>query len=335
MLRLLPRPTFGPLAARRARLLGRRAAPAALDLLGSTSDTDWRVGEPLDGRGYASVFAVHHGDDSPALLKATDTERGHAELQREVDALAALHADARLGSWARMLPRTLATGGVDDLHFVLESRLPGSDVLKQAAGAERDRLVDRALDAIGELQTRTATVAPIGDDDLDRWVRDPAGHLRAVLPARARSVLDRVEGELVDALRGRHVARGWVHGDFNAANVLADRGRISGIVDWDTAEPDGLIVVDATMMLLWSNDARGPELGHQVRHGLTGPRDLTEVVAEVRRRHGGEELDVRTAVLLVWLRHVGANLADDAGYAANPVWMHRNVRAVLRSLDRM
>jgi hypothetical protein len=112
MLRLLPRPTFGPLSARRSRALGRRAAPAAMALLGSGSAADWRLGEPLDGRGYASVFPVRHGHDSAALLKATDTGRGRAELQREVDALAALHADARLDGWADLLPRTLATGAM-------------------------------------------------------------------------------------------------------------------------------------------------------------------------------------------------------------------------------
>jgi hypothetical protein len=95
-----------------------------LALLGGAPARDWRVGEPLAGRGYASVFAVHHGLDSPALLKATDTERGHAELQREVDALAALHADTRLDGWTDLLPRTLAVGDVGDVHFVLESRRP-------------------------------------------------------------------------------------------------------------------------------------------------------------------------------------------------------------------
>ena len=37
-------------------------------------------------------------------------------------------------------------------------------------------------------------------------------------------------------------------------------------------------------------------------------------------------------LLLTWLRHVGGNLADSTRYAANPVWMHRNVRAVLQGL---
>ena len=41
--------------------------------------------------------------------------------------LAALHADARLGPWARLVPRTLDVGDVDGLYFVLESRLPGAD----------------------------------------------------------------------------------------------------------------------------------------------------------------------------------------------------------------
>ena len=109
---------------------------------------------------------------------------------------------------------------------------------------------------------------PIGDDEIERWVRDPAAHVRAALPRKMRSVLDRVEDELVGALRHRQVARGWVHGDFNAANVLVDGGRISGIVDWDTADPDSPVVIDAAMLLLWQNDARGPELGQQVLHGL-------------------------------------------------------------------
>jgi aminoglycoside phosphotransferase len=334
MLRLLPRPTFGPFAARRTRALGRRAAPAALALLGGAPTNGWRVGEPMEGRGYAGVFAVHHGRDSPALLKATDTDRGRAELQREMDTRAALHADARLDGWSDLVPRTLAAGDVDDVHFVLESCLPGSDVRTLPAGAERDLMVNRALDAIVELQSRTADVQPVGDDEIGRWVRGPAAHVRATLPRKMHPVLNRVEDELVVALRHRQIARGWVHGDFNAANVLVDRGRVSGIVDWDTADPDSPVVIDAAMLLLWQNDSRGPELGQQVLHGLATPGRLAEVVADVQRRRGGEELDVRTVLLLIWLQHVGSNLADNVHYAANPVWMHRNIRAVLHGLER-
>ena len=122
----------------------------------------------------------------------------------------------------------------------------------------------------------------------------------------------------MDALRHRQVARGWVHGDFNAANVLVDGGRVSGIVDWDTADPDSPVVIDAAMLLLWQNDSRGPELGQQVLDGLASPGRLAEVVADVQRRHGGEEIDVRTVLLLIWLQHVGANLAENVRLRREP-----------------
>jgi hypothetical protein len=50
---------------------------------------------------------------------------------------------------------------------------------------------------------------------------------------------------------------------------------------------------------------------------------------------GGEHLAVRTVLLLGWLRHVAGNLVDSTRYAANPVWMHRNVRTVLQRLHRV
>jgi hypothetical protein len=61
---------------------------------------------------------------------------------------------------------------------------------------------------------------------------------------------------------------------------------------------------------------------------------VAEVVGRMVRQAGGPELPVRPLVLLTWLRHVGGNLADSTRYAANPVWMRRNVRAVLEGLRR-
>ena len=127
-------------------------------MLGVTNAAGWRLGEPLDGRGYTSVFAVRHECVSPALLKATDTDRGCAELQREVDVLAALHSDPRLDGWTELIPRTLAVGDADGVHFVVESRLPGSDLRTVPVGVERNRMLNRAVDAVVELQSRTAAV---------------------------------------------------------------------------------------------------------------------------------------------------------------------------------
>jgi aminoglycoside phosphotransferase len=330
---MIPRPTFGPLAGRRSRALARRAAPAALALLGVAGAGGWRLGEPFDGRGDTSVFAVRDDGGSPALLKASATRQGRLQLERQVEVLAALHADDRLGTWARLVPRTVGVGDVDGVRVVLESRLPGKDP-RGTPAAGRSQVASLALEAIAELQARTSAVAPVDEATVDRWVHRPATYVRAVVRGDHRLALDRLEAELAAALAGREVARSWVHGDFNRTNVLLDEGRVSGIVDWCEAEPDGLVGADAVTLLISERMLDGSELGQVLLRWLDEPGPVADVVAAMQRDRGGDQLDIRTMLLLSWLRHVAANLADSTRYAANPVWMHRNVRAVLQGLSR-
>jgi Phosphotransferase enzyme family len=328
----IPRPTFGPLAGLRSRALAQRAAPAVFARLGAQAG-GWCLGEPLAGRGDTCVFAVRDGAGSPALLKATATRQGRRQLDRQVDVLAALHADPRVGPWARLVPRTLYTGEVDDLRVVVEARLPGGD----SRGVDQPRVLSAALAAIEELQERTAGVAPVDAATLDRWVHRPAAQVRAVVRGAHRAALDGLEAELGAALGGHAVARAWVHGDYNRTNVLfhAEDGRadeVSGVVDWTEGEPDGLVGADAITLLLWEPILAGGELGPVLLERLADPGPVAAAVTRAQRRVGGPELPIRVMLLLSWLRHVGGNLADSTRYAANPVWMRRNVRTVLAGL---
>jgi aminoglycoside phosphotransferase len=331
LLRGMPRPTFGPWTERRSRARVRRVAPKALALLDGGAG-HWRLGAPLDGRGGTSVVAVDDGGGRRALLKVAGTRQGRRQLARQADVLAALHADDRLGRWARLLPRTLATGEVDGLAVVLESRLPGADPRRSGCGVDSVQVVPLALRALAELHARTAAVAPVDVGTVERWVRRPAARVRAVVRGRHRAALDRLEAELVAALAGRAVVRSWTHGDYNRTNVLFDGGAVSGVVDWSEAEPDGLVGADALTLLAWEHVLNGTELGAVVLRWLVEPGPVAEVVGSMQRDRGGEVVEMRTMLLLGWLRHVGANLTDSTRYAANPVWMHRNVRAVLRGL---
>jgi aminoglycoside phosphotransferase (APT) family kinase protein len=312
---------------RRSRARVRGVAPAALALLDGGAGR-WRVGEPLDGRGGTSVVAVHDCAGRGALLKIAGTRQGRAQLARQVEVLAALDADDRLGPWARLVPRTLATGEVQGLAVVVESRLPGADPRRSDRGMD-GQVVPLALRALAELHARTAVVAPVDAGAVERWVHAPAARVRAVVRGRHRVALDSLEAELASTLAGRAVARAWTHGDYNRTNVLFDDGAVSGVVDWSEAEPDGLVGADALTLLVWEHVLTGTELGAVVVRWIAEPGAVADVVAEMQRDHGGEVLEVRTMLLLGWLRHVGANLTDSTRYAANPVWMHRNVRAVL------
>ena len=222
-------------------------------------------------------------------------------------------------------------------EFGLPTGFPAA-VLAEAAAAAADRPGVRrvALAAVEELVARTGTVTAIDAATVERWVHAPAAHVRAVVRGAHRAALERVEAELVAALAGREVARAWTHGDYNRTNVLLDAGAVSGIVDWPDGEPDGLVGADAVTLLLFEPilDGGGPgaELGPVLLRTLADPAAVVDAVARMRRPLGGEELPVRVLLLLSWLRHVGANLADSTRYAANPVWMHRNVRTPLAGL---
>ena len=325
MLRAIPRPTFGPLAGRRSRALARRVAPAVLAGLGGAAG-GWRLGEAFAGHGDTCVFAVRDDTGSPALLKATTTRQGRRQLRRQVDVLAALHADERLGDWARLVPRTLHVTDEDGVHVVVEQRLPGADSRRSPAA---QNAVPLALAALGELQERSGSVVAFDADTVERWVHRPAALVRAVVRGAHREALDSVEAELAAGLTGREAARAWAHGDYNRTNVLLDGGAVSGIVDWTEAEPDGLVGADAITLLIFELILAGQEMGPVLLRWLADPAPVAEPVASLQRRVGGPELPIRTVLLLSWLRHVGGNLADSTRYAANPVWMHRNVRAVL------
>jgi aminoglycoside phosphotransferase len=329
LLRTVPRPTFGPLSGWRAQVAVRRAAPGALATLGAHG---WRLGERFHGRGDTVVLAVRDGAGGQALLKAAGSRQGRAQLDHQVRVLSALHADHRLGSWTRLLPRTLASGEVGGLHFVLESRLPGADLRAVAPGPARERVVDAAVAAITDLQARTAVVAPVDAATLEGWVHRPAAQVRRVTRGGHAAALDRLVAELVGDLAGRAVARSWMHGDYNATNVLVDGSRISGIVDWCEARQDGPVAADTATLLMWEEVLQGAELGPVLLRRLADPGRVGAAVGAVQRRMGGEPLAVRTVLLLGWLKHVAGNLVDSTRYAANPVWMHRNVRTVLQRL---
>jgi aminoglycoside phosphotransferase (APT) family kinase protein len=123
---------------------------------------------------------------------------------------------------------------------------------------------------------------------------------------------------LHERLEGLTLSVGWVHGDFSPGNVLVDGGRVCGIVDWDQAIPDGLPVLDLLQFMLAS---RSGELGAAIAsfRPTGAERDLL----------ADHAVELDAAVLLCWLRHVGANLEKSGRYASNRRWLEANVKAVL------
>jgi hypothetical protein len=328
-------------ALRRPRGRRRRANPfrrTVSTALGTFLDGElagWGVYGRLDGRSGTAIVAVGPDPDSGALLKVAAGPCGRVELERQTTVLAAMHADARLGSWRELLPRVLAAGEVDGTYCVLETRLPADDGRLELADPDRrERLVAAAVTAIGELNRRTATQVEVTDRELNRWVSEPVARVRAAVHGIDRRTLDRMERSLAARLAGRRVATGWTHGDYHPANVLTDRdGATVGIVDWCAAQPDGMVVLDVVSFLLFTDmSVRGQELGAVVRTWLGRGRSAElEWVHDAQTALDSDLIDVPTLILLAWLRHISHFIASEPPGALSPVWTHRNVRAVLRA----
>jgi hypothetical protein len=312
-----------------------RVVSAALKTFLNGELAGWGVHGRLDDRSGTAIVAVGPDPYHGALLKVPAGPCGRVELERQTAVLAALHADPRLGPWRDLLPRVLAAGLVDGGYCVLESRLPALDGRRELADPDRRRrLVAAAVAAISELNRRTATRVDITDRELNRWVGEPIARVRATVNGNDGRVLDRMARAIAARLAGRRVASGWVHGDYHPANVLTDgAGTVVGIVDWCTAQPDGLVVLDVINFLLSTDmSVCGQELGTVVRAWLKRGRSFQpEWVRGTQAALRDDPIDTPVLILLAWLRHVSNFIASEPAGTISPVWTYRNVRVVLRA----
>jgi O-antigen/teichoic acid export membrane protein len=319
-------------AVRSAALL-RRVRPLA----DTHADAGWVLGQRLTGGSDSVVVGFGpSGADAVcgALLKASDSPLGQVQLRKQTEVLRALHADERLQDWHALLPTIVGEGDVGGSYYVLESRLPGSGGLAALTDPARRRTYrSSAIATISEMHRATAQLSRIGDDELRRWVHEPMATVASALPRVHRAAALALEAALADRLRGALVATAWAHGDYTADNLLSDdAGRIIAVVDWCDGDPAGLAVLDVVSFLLTTDVATGDaELGAVVLDRLADARKPDgDLLVRVQRNLGGDVLGTDVLTLLAWLQHVSHNLAKSPSYAANPVWVRRNLVPVVR-----
>jgi hypothetical protein len=350
------RPYFGRLwyAWRDGRTLARvrRLVPAILSGVPGVPGVpprDWVVQRAQwSATGVAVLALGPAGASQPAaVLKAGYDGAGVQGLRAQAHALNALHADARLGDWRALLPRTLAEGEVAGLYYALQAALPGREA--SADAESRGPALARAAEALRPLHARTAMPALAGEPFLAQAIEQPIellrGAVRSELPVQREEALERLAAELREALAGRALRTGWIHGDFWLGNVLvvssapggAPGGApVTGIVDWSMAAPHALALHDVLHLILHMRQTmQGCELGDVVCAVLSGaewtPAERALLEAEdlgLPLQDGGE----RALVLLYWLRRLKCIFEQGRGHARNKVWVAWNVDRVLQCL---
>jgi hypothetical protein len=303
------------------------------------------VGRPCRTPGGLLVVRVDGGGRAPVAVKHPLNDRAARMLAREREVLDRLAEDDRVGAVRQLVPSDIACRLGDPLPLVVQSWLPGTDagtVLRRSPDAALP-VTAAALAAIGDLHAGSR-LEPAASH-LGTWVDDRVAVLAREIGWCRRdegaACLDALRTRLVDGLGDRPVTVGWTHGDFAAGNILVAEGRVTGLIDWSTAGPDGPVGLDAcTLVLTSQSELGGRSLGRViaevVRSGHMAPeqrRLLDDIGVDVGVGVGAEESDAALLPLLTWLWHVANNVSKSPRYGRSVRWVGGTVVPVLRAVS--
>lgn len=310
-------PGLARLAARGRVRATQRSVPAVLAQLALDTGTSWSAVSRSTTTTGAHCVRLAPSAGGPATHLLTLDLPGGRRAARESWVLAHLPQGVPA-------PRRVVTGTLDGVGWSLDELLPGRPLAPTELAA--------AAEAVSGLHRASARTLTVDDAALQRWVRGPAEVVRRA-QVGPRAPLDRLVAQLCRDLDGRTVTAGWVHGDLWTGNVLAEGGRVTGLIDWDLAAPDELPSHDLLHLVVLSRSLRtGRSLGGVVAGVLAGEAWSSEEQALLEGLP--DELPQRDLLLLHWLRYVAAIAVQQREFVDHSVlgWRLHNVRPVLRQL---
>jgi hypothetical protein len=257
------RVALGGTAGRVAVLPGKRAPASLIEDLVSYIRSSWeRLGLPGRPPDRLSPLLIAHrktraalvsvilfGGSVPLVAKLPRYGGGNPALQRESETLEEIFR-AVAGSIQATLPRPLGLHVVGDTDVLLQTAVPGRHLLAETAAKRLSRrMLGRQLDLMfswsARLQAASARWVTVDDALIDAKLVPLAEAAMSALQddGRVGSLLDHAI-DLARTLVGTSLRMVVVHGDYWAGNVLVDRGRVSGVVDWERAALDDLPIWD-------------------------------------------------------------------------------------------
>lgn len=328
-------------ALRSTRRAVRKMAPLIVGSVqprpGSRPTGNWVVRKVRSTETNVTVLYLGPPGRSPVALAKVATGRATAErVMRNLEHLNALHGDDRLRGRLGAVPHPLAHGADHNRFFTVEQAMAGQAASRWALrdGEPVFDLLARSVRALTECRRGSYGSRPV-DELVDRWVTTPLDSFRRILPSRLDDATDRRVGHLRSALAeifdDDPQSVGWTHGDYWFGNVLFTEsgGPVTGIVDWDSADPEGLPILDIVGLLLTTRALLARcDLGDVVCAFLAGSgwsRPERQLLEMSEQFSSVKNEAIRALVLLAWLSHVTDVIAKRPEYATSGPWMRHNV----------
>jgi len=203
----------------------------------------------------AVVSVLLFGGRQVLVAKLPRYGRSNSSLQREAAALEHV-ARAVTGPILATLPRSLGIHTIGDTEVLLQTAVPGRHLVAETASKRLRRgMLAGQLDVMFSwclgLQAASGQSVLVDDELIDTKLvpRAEAGLAALGGDTRVEALLDQAI-ERARRLVGTPLQLVVAHGDFWAGNVLVDRGRVAGVVDWERASVDDLPIWDPVKAVL-------------------------------------------------------------------------------------
>ena len=276
-----------------------------------------------------------------ALLKVPMSRQAATSLAQHAQAVATLGAKPCLGEWRRLLPELLVESSGSQSYWV-DGKLPGVKMEKLLLNPEtRLEALRRASQTIATLHSLTEEWLTVDDAVLETWVDAPLRRVRKLVAQTAQAPHVELLAAELRTLRGRRLLTSWIHGNYSPQTILLRGGsggvalraglEITGIIGWEAAAPQHPPLLDLIHLLVSTEMlVEGQELGTVVCAMLTPPghAGLERSLAQLSQS-GLSTVDLRTFVLLFWLRHIQNSVTTSRHCADNAFWIANNVERVL------
>ena len=310
--------------------------PAATLLDECLQEAGEMIGERLTVRATSvmesgKVLARAYGEHGGAYVLRLGGGSSGALIDAAATAALSLAATSSPEALSRRIAPPVAHGGRGLVRFALEPWVAGEPPGRPIARP----LWDDCLEFLAALHAAPGGPEPAGRLD----ERTFESRLRAVAlhaSPEGRATLERIGAELPERLAA--IPRGWGHGDFWRANVLAHKGRLAWVLDWDTARPDDLAGFDLFDLLDRPGPVAGTTIGARL-HAVVLPAVQGEPDERVVRycELTGTPATTETltaAAVAWWIDRVGRDLDECPDRQSRRQWLVDNVHVPLARLAR-